>query len=191
MFIGFGPVARGLQTSLNLGAMLVLFTVQAVFSLGHRGLVLADAAVFVGLVFVTFQQSRMLSKGVQIAGDTIRVRSHWFERTVPLSHAATLVVPHSAKPVKVVAADGGYASAALSLALMEPAQDKAMRDAARDRAADLLAPSGVLVTHEPMAWASGAFRDSDHIRLRVMTWTVTDTAWAVPVVLVWLAIVLL
>lgn len=191
MFIGFGPVARGIQTTLNLGAMLVLFMVQALFSLDHHGLVLADAAVFAGLVFVTFQQSRMLRKGVRITGDRLSVSSHWFERSVPVSHAATLVVPIGARPVKVVAADGGYASAALSLAFVEPAQDRARREAARDRAAELLADSGVLVTEEPLTWATGAYRDSDHLKRRVIAWTVTDTAWSLPVFLAWLALVLL
>jgi len=191
VFIGFGPVARGVQTLINLGAMLVLCGVQAHFSLGHAGLTLADAGVFVGLAFVTFQQSRMVRKGVQITHQAISVRSHWFERSVPLADVATVVIPHSIKPLHVLASDGGYGSAGLSLAFVDPRRDRVAREAARDRAIELLGDSGVLLTSEPLTWATGAYRDSDQMTTRVIGWTAADTAWAVPVFLVWLAVVLL
>lgn len=191
MFLGFGPVARGLQMSLNLGAMLVLFMVQALFSLGRHAFTLADGAVFLGLVFVTFQQSRMLRKGLQVTADAVSVRTHWFEPRVALSQASAVVIPHGAKPVKVVAADGGYASAALALTFLDPPQDKAVRDAARARVDALLSEEGVLVTAEPFTWATGTHRESDQMRRRVIAWTLTDTAWSVPVFLAWLALVLL
>ena len=191
MFVGFGPVVKGIQCTINIVAMLLVAIVAAVLSTGRAVPNAVDVIALVIILVLALLNARTSRKGALFGGADVVVRGHVFERVVELANVTAVVIPNPPGVLKVTAADGGFASIKISANMLEMPADRKWRREALARLAAALGPRGIYVSEIPVAWAPGLNRATPMVAKRTMAGSRADVVWLAASFTLWLLLTLL
>lgn len=185
MFVGFGPYVRAIQLVGNIVGLVIVVAFGAFFSRGNSVPTVIDAIFLVVVALGAVQSARADRKGALFGETHVEVRGHLFERVVALENVTAVVIPNPPGVLKVIAADGGFASTQVSANLVEMPADRNARRVALTRLAAALGPRGVYVGEVPVQWAKGLNKESPMVLKRTMRFSRSDAVWLTCAVLLW------